>query len=95
MADPVRRDALRKKQMVRLRELKGYINSLKMGQPCVDCGNTYSPCAMDFDHVRGVKRFSIGTDSGYHSMKTLHEELDKCELRCAVCHRIKTHGCQS
>ena len=28
-------------------------------KPCADCQDWFEPCQMDFDHVRGVKRFDI------------------------------------
>ena len=62
---------------------------------CVDCGQS-NPITLDFDHVRGEKRQSIGymLQKGV-SVTKLNEEIAKCEVRCANCHRIKTasqHG---
>jgi hypothetical protein len=54
---------------------------------CTDCRIKYHPHAMEFDHVRGEKKFDI---SKCHSRKDLDEELAKCELVCANCHRIRT-----
>ena len=47
---------------------------------------------LDFDHVRGTKKRSIGVMvcSGAVSLETLQEEIAKCDVRCANCHRIKT-----
>jgi hypothetical protein len=61
-------------------------------QPCVDCGNSYPPAAMDFDHVRGEKGGTIAhlVCSG-GSIERLKEEIAKCEIRCAVCHRLRHH----
>lgn len=60
-------------------------------EPCMDCGNSFPTECMDFDHVRGTKRYNIGTIlSKTLSMELLQEELDKCELVCANCHRIRT-----
>jgi len=35
------------------------VNALKKA-PCTDCGETYLPCVMDFDHVRGIKVSNVG-----------------------------------
>ena len=61
----------------------------KKTNPCVDCGNTFPPEAMDFDHVRGEKIACIGHMHN-HSRERIQTEIDKCDLRCANCHRVKT-----
>lgn len=57
---------------------------------CVDCGET-DPRVLEFDHVRGVKseNISILVNTG-RSWKRILEEIAKCEVRCANCHRRKT-----
>ena len=58
--------------------------------PCVDCGNT-DPRVMEFDHVRGTKKYNVSEmQNQRHTVKALMEEIAKCEVRCANCHRIKT-----
>jgi hypothetical protein len=59
--------------------------------PCVDCGET-NPVVLDFDHVKGQKSFNIGRAiSGSHrSWQKIMDEISKCEIRCANCHRKKT-----
>lgn len=59
--------------------------------PCVDCGVKYSPWVMDFDHVHGDKLFTISSMKNKGSLKKVLEEIDKCELVCANCHRERTH----
>ena len=58
--------------------------------PCVGCPEV-DPVVLEFDHVRGVKKFSIsaGVSQGL-SVKTISEEIEKCEVKCANCHRRKT-----
>ncbi len=59
--------------------------------PCVDCGNS-DPRVLDFDHVRGVKKHNISDLKSLHfRWKTIQEEIEKCDVRCANCHRIKTY----
>lgn len=62
--------------------------------PCTDCKNSYPSYVMDFDHVKGRKKTNISVlvQSAGWSISTLKKELAKCELVCANCHRIRTHG---
>ena len=57
--------------------------------PCVDCGET-DPIVLEFDHVRGEKRDNVTKMvSGGLAIETIEEEVSKCEIRCANCHRRK------
>jgi hypothetical protein len=56
------------------------------GKKCQDCPET-DPIVLDFDHIRGTKRQSISKMIGHVSWSTLLQEIDKCEIRCANCHR--------
>ena len=66
------------------------INKLK-DVPCADCGGKFDPVVMDFDHVRGEKLFniSVGVGTGQGIRKIL-AEIEKCEVVCANCHRLRT-----
>lgn len=59
--------------------------------PCADCGESHPYYVMDFDHVRGEKLAGVGAmlATGY-SMQALLDEIDKCEVVCANCHRVRT-----
>jgi hypothetical protein len=58
--------------------------------PCVDCGEK-DAVVLEFDHVRGVKLgdVSVLTRSAI-SWRRISAEIEKCEVRCANCHRSKT-----
>lgn len=61
-----------------------------LSHPCVDCGET-DILVLEFDHVRGVKRWNISEMvSGGHSANSLLSEMKKCVIRCANCHRRTT-----
>ena len=71
------------------------LNTLK-AKPCTDCGGIFPPECMDFDHKES-KDFEIGR----HYRKSLDKllaEIEKCDLVCANCHRVRTsnriHGVQ-
>jgi hypothetical protein len=73
----------------RKRGIREWLNDLKKG-PCVDCGVAYGPEAMDFDHL-GDKEFGIADMIRRNfSKERIAAEITKCELVCAVCHRLRT-----
>lgn len=57
--------------------------------PCVDCGEKDFRC-LDFDHVRGKKRQHVSRMAGTFTLEAIQEEIGKCEVRCANCHRKRT-----
>lgn len=59
-------------------------------KPCADCGGTFPSVVMDFDHVRGDKLFNIGSAGAHHGRQALLDEIAKCEVVCANCHRLRT-----
>ena len=79
------------------RRRKAWVDSLKMDKPCTDCGRIYPPCVMDFHHRdKGSKVFTISKVARHGDKAKLLAEIEKCDLLCANCHRIRTHerGCR-
>ena len=60
---------------------------------CVDCGIT-DWRVLQFDHTRDkLNNVSDLVSTNKAGIKTIKEEIRKCEMRCANCHQIKTyHG---
>ena len=57
--------------------------------PCVDCGER-DPLVLDFDH-RSDKIAEVSVLVGRGAdWTTIAEEIAKCEVRCANCHRRRT-----
>lgn len=69
-------------------EHKEQVNPLK-DVPCLDCGRRFPPFCMEFDHVKEGKRHNIGEMTSW-AIKTVLVEIEKCELVCANCHRVRT-----
>lgn len=68
------------------------LNKLK-NVPCVDCGESFPPYCMDFDHVpeRGTREFYLSHWVSFSIGKEkLEAEIAKCDIVCAICHRIRT-----
>ena len=70
---------------------KEFVKRVKRIRGCIDCG-IKNPVILEFDHVRGDKTNNIAdmVNQSY-GLTTIKEEIRKCEVRCANCHRIKTH----
>jgi 5-methylcytosine-specific restriction endonuclease McrA len=56
--------------------------------PCVDCGET-DPVALEFDHLRD-KKFGIAAGLRDREWQSVLDEMAKCEVVCANCHRRRT-----
>jgi hypothetical protein len=68
-----------------------FVNEIKSTTPCTDCGKTFDPICMDFDHCQGGKLDNISRMVNLgRPMKIIEDEIAKCELVCACCHRIRT-----
>lgn len=71
------------------RSVQDIIMSYLSGKACIDCGED-DPIVLEFDHREGSgKRFGIG-DAAKRSRASVIDELGKCDIRCANCHRRKT-----
>ena len=58
-----------------------------LGGKCVKCGTTHN---LQFDHIkREGKKYTI-TRRITGNFDNLKEELDKCQLLCVDCHKVKT-----
>lgn len=66
------------------------IDRIKVETGCVECGYNAHPAALDFNHVRGTKLFNISQDTK-KSWELIVDEIAKCNVLCANCHRIHTH----
>ncbi len=71
-------------------DMRRYVFEYLLKHPCVDCGET-NPIVLEFDHVRGKKKEAISIMlSSMVTFDRLQAEIDKCDVRCANCHRMKT-----
>lgn len=79
----------------RKNKINEFIRSQKEWKSCMDCGWIFHYSAMDFDHLRD-KNFHISKSSAlWFSIEKIKEEIDKCELVCSNCHRVRTFNRQN
>ncbi|WGH19892.1 HNH endonuclease [Streptomyces phage PumpkinSpice] len=60
--------------------------------PCMDCNGEFPSFVMDFDHVRGEKLADVSDLMQNASWQRVLDEIAKCDIICANCHRIRTHA---
>lgn len=70
-------------------KINGYIKAAK-NVPCCDCDILYPHYVMQFDHVRGVKKFTIGESCAKQGFQQVVLEIEKCDIVCANCHSART-----
>lgn len=61
--------------------------------PCQDCGGEFHPWVMELDHREGtIKEAAVANlvSKGCTDARLL-EEIDKCDVVCANCHRMRTY----
>lgn len=68
---------------------KLYIGNLLATKGCVDCGEK-DPIVLDFDHLKDKKHNVSRMIHNGFALDKIVEEIAKCEIRCANCHRRKT-----
>ncbi len=68
-----------------------YINQYLEKHPCKDCGES-DITVLEFDHTdRKVKFKAVSTlIRNRYTLDVIKEEVKKCEVRCANCHKRKT-----
>lgn len=73
----------------RVRKLQEWVNNFK-NKPCEICLKTFHNCQMDFDHIDPSLKLKSVSElvNRRASYKRIEEEISKCRLVCANCHRI-------
>ncbi len=85
------REHINKRIRERSAATMAWVRAIKMDSGCVDCGYKDHPSALDFDHTCDDKLFDIGSGASL-SREKLQREIDKCDVVCANCHRIRTYN---
>jgi hypothetical protein len=73
------------------KKLASYVYEYLKTHSCIDCGEN-DPVVLEFDHRDTVTKKANVSElvMGKSSLTKLQEEINKCDVRCANCHRRKT-----
>jgi len=87
-ANPELKDIKAKSNRERSERNREYVHEYLRTHPCIDCGEK-DIVVLEFDH-KGDKISAVSNMLSRHSLEKIKQEIDKCEVRCANCHRRKT-----
>jgi hypothetical protein len=65
-----------------------YVNAIKLERGCVDCGYKSNVIALEFDHL--PEHPLKARIANLFKMEDINAEMEKCEVVCANCHKIRT-----
>lgn len=68
---------------------KEYVWAVLLESSCKDCGAS-DPRILDFDHLSDKSHNVSDMQGRGYSVERIQEEIDKCEVVCSNCHRIRT-----
>jgi hypothetical protein len=91
LANPDKVKAIAKRSNAKLMaKRRGMLAEIKLASGCVDCGYNAAPEALHFDHIDpSLKKFNIGTEWA-RAWTDIQAEINKCVVRCANCHAIRS-----
>lgn len=67
------------------------VAAIKEAAGCADCRGRFPHYVLDFDHVGDdAKVADVATLIRDGNRRAIASEIDKCEVVCANCHRVRT-----
>jgi NAD-dependent dihydropyrimidine dehydrogenase PreA subunit len=74
-------------------KLRREVWDIKEKSGCIDCKEMYPHYVLEFDHREGEEK--LGSPSEIYSRGSREKgtkEMEKCDIVCANCHKIRTHN---
>jgi hypothetical protein len=84
-------EKVQKRNKLLRQEVLSYIEKYLLNNPCIDCGET-NPVVLEFDHKGEIPKFRAVSSliRARFPLEKVKKEVEKCNVRCANCHRKKT-----
>lgn len=86
------RDAESSEKRQRRTELRAWLHEQKLRSNCTECGESAAAC-LEFHHLPGAEKLmDVGEMVAFgYGRKAIREEIEKCDVLCANCHRQEHH----
>jgi hypothetical protein len=84
------RDKVKEDQLSLKQRNRKFVLEYLLDHPCVDCGEDDVMC-LEFDHINNKTIEINKMIRNRYSLENIQKEIEKCEVRCANCHKRKTH----
>jgi hypothetical protein len=81
-------DNAQQRRQLMVEERTAFLVAFLREHPCVDCGEG-DPLVLEFDHL-GDKEFGIAKGLRDRNWQSVLDEMAKCDVVCANCHRRRT-----
>ena len=82
------KEKYRKKRKQRRKERRDFLNKYKADRGCLLCNEKRAPCLIFHHRDPSKKKYGINIIATHlYSDKIIIEELAKCDVICANCHR--------
>lgn len=69
---------------------RAWVDAYKLEHGCADCGYNAHAAVLDFDHRDPSTKVMTIASNTIRSLAVLKAEIEKCDVVCANCHRIRT-----
>jgi hypothetical protein len=89
IASPDERNRKKKNQKSVVEKSRKFIYEYLQNHPCIVCGES-DPIVLEFDHREPSKKESNVSELLKFSVNKVRQEVAKCDVMCANCHRRKT-----
>ena len=83
------RDQVKRSKRRRADEARAFIRTYLESNPCIDCGEA-DPLVLEFDHLRDKRAAVSALRVAATGCRAIADEIRKCEVVCANCHRRRT-----
>jgi len=81
-------EKIREQDRKRYQLVQDFIRAYKLEHGCTDCGYDKHHAALEFDHIYSNKEINVCNSKSIAQAK---KEIEKCEVVCSNCHRIRTY----
>jgi len=73
----------------RVKAAQDYLWGILIQSKCWDCGER-NPIVLEFDHLKDKTKDVSKMVSQNYGVETIRKEVNKCDVVCANCHKIRT-----